>query len=176
MFRVRARDSCDPKTPSPLHQTHHSCFHTTSFYLSDGLRSVRRPRSPPERLAEPHQTFLQSSSLTTNTARTELSIAPLTGDSKLAKDAQQYANQLASTDSGMHHSNQLSQQRQGENLASCPGPWPNPYRESSKLWYAEKKNWKGGVFQAQDTQAVGHYTQVSGRHDEETVAAQQTDT
>jgi len=61
----------------------------------------------------------------------------------------------------MQHSNQLRQQGQGENLASCPGAWPNPYRESSKLWYAEKKDWKGGVFQAQNTQAVGHYTQVS---------------
>jgi len=111
-----------------------------------------------------------------NTARAELSIAPLTWDSKLATDAQTYANQLASTDSGMQHSNQLSQQRQGENLASCPGPWPNAYRESSRLWYAEKKDWKGGVFQAQDTQAVGHYTQVSDCPDYEALAAQRTDT
>ena len=94
-------------------------------------------------------------------ARAELSIAPLEWDSKLATDAQTYANQLASTDSGMQHSNQLRQQGQGENLACCPGRWPNAYTESSKLWYAEKKDWNGGVFQAQNTQAVGHYTQVS---------------
>jgi hypothetical protein len=111
-----------------------------------------------------------------HTARAELSIAPLTWDSNLANDAQQYANQLASTDTGMHHSNQLRQQKQGENLASCPGHWPNAYTESSKLWYAEKKDWKGGVFQAENTQAVGHYTQVSGRRHEQVLATQRIDT
>jgi hypothetical protein len=110
------------------------------------------------------------------TARAELSIAPLTWDSNLANDAQQYANQLASTDSGMHHSTHLRQQKQGENLASCPGHWPNAYTESSKLWYAEKKDWKGGVFQAENTQAVGHYTQVSGFCNGNAPAAQQIDT
>lgn len=75
----------------------------------------------------------------------------------------------------MQHSNQLSQQLQRENLASYPGPWPDPYRESSKLWYAGKKNWNGSVFQAQGTQADGHYTQVSGRRKDEVLAAQRTD-
>jgi hypothetical protein len=110
------------------------------------------------------------------TARAELSIAHLNWDSNLANDAQQYANQLASTDSGMHHSTQLRQQKQGENLASCPGNWPNAYTESSKLWYAEKKDWKGGVFQAENTQAVGHYTQVSHLCNGNAPAAQQADT
>lgn len=171
MFRVKTRDRFDLKNPSLFHQTHHSRFIPhPSMPVMDSNQSAA---------LEIHQKGEQSHINITpiivadhNTARTELSIAPLTWDSKLAKDAQQYANQLASTDSGMQHSNQLSQQRQGENLASCPWPWPNPYRESSKLWYAEKKNWKGGVFQAQATQAVGHYTQVSGRHNEETVSAQ----
>jgi hypothetical protein len=76
----------------------------------------------------------------------------------------------------MQHSNQLRQQEQGENLACCPSRWPNAYTQSSKLWYAEKKDWKGGVFQAQNTQAVGHYTQVSGRRNEQVLLVQGTDT
>ena len=119
----------------------------------------------------PNQVLLEHFFTNFHTARAELSIAPLNWDSKLANDAQQYANQLASTDSGMQHSTQLRQQKQGENLASCPGHWPNAYTESSKLWYAEKKDWKGGVFQAENTQAVGHYTQVSCSRDEEILAA-----
>jgi pathogenesis-related protein 1 len=83
-----------------------------------------------------------------NTARAELGIAPLTWDSNVANDAQQYANQLASTDSGLQHSQQLGQQGQGENLASLTGHWPSPHIESSKIWYAEKKEWNGGVVQA----------------------------
>jgi hypothetical protein len=49
----------------------------------------------------------------------------------------------------MHHCQQLRDIKQGENLAICSGPWANPLLESSKLWYAEKKDWPGGVIQAQ---------------------------
>lgn len=174
MLWMRTRDSCDPKSASLFHQTHHSAFipHSSiSVMNSDQSAALKVHQKGEQSQISIPPIFVADH----DTARTELSIAPLTWDNKLAKYAQQYANQLASTNSGMQHSNQLSQQRQGENLASCPGPWPNPYRESSKLWYAERKNWKGGVFQAQATQVVGHYTQVS-RDDEETVTAQQTDT
>lgn len=137
--------------------------HNILYHSIDGLRPERRPRHTSERSLNPQSPC--KAPLTRNSSRRALH-APLTWDSKLTKDAQQCADQLASIDSGTQHSKQLSQQRQGENLASCPGPWPNPYRESSKLWYAEKKNWKGGVFQAQDTQAVGHDTQVRCRRGE----------
>jgi len=103
----------------------------------------------------------------------------LAWDSNLANDAQQDANLLASTDSGLQHSQQLHQKGQGENLASCMGHWSNPYTESSKMWYAEKKDWKGGVVQAQNTQVVGHYTQVSDYRRQPTkfhsLVTQQTD-
>jgi len=98
----------------------------------------------------------------TRSSCAELLMAPLTWDSRLASDAQQYANQLAAADSGLQHSQQIFQQGQGENLASFSGPWPNPYTQSSKLWYAEKQNWNGGAVQAQTTSIVGRYTQVSG--------------
>jgi len=47
------------------------------------------------------------------------------------------------------------------------------------MWYAEKKDWKGGVVQAQNTQVVGHYTQVSDYRRQPTkfhsLVTQQTD-
>lgn len=60
----------------------------------------------------------------------------------------------------MIHCPQLPQLKQGENIGYCPGPWANPQTESSKLWYAEKKDWYGGVVREQGFAAIGHYTQV----------------
>lgn len=93
-------------------------------------------------------------------ARAELSIAPLTWAFHLANDAQQHANQLASADRGLQHSQILHHQGQGENLASLSGYWPDPYTEASRLWYAEKKDWLGGVVGSHSGPETGHYTQV----------------
>jgi hypothetical protein len=79
-------------------------------------------------------------------------------DTNLSNDAQNYANQLASQDSGLEHD---TQKTQGENLAQCSGSWNSPFTKASKLWYAEKKDWTGDVAQIQENEAVGHYTQVS---------------
>jgi hypothetical protein len=81
----------------------------------------------------------------------------LTWNTNLSNDAQNYANQLAGQDQVLQHDNQQSQE---ENLAQCSGPWSNPFTEASKFWYAEKKDWSGGVVQIQGSEAVGHYTQV----------------
>jgi hypothetical protein len=104
---------------------------------------------PPRRAPTDHQ----------QTARTGLSINPLTWDTNLSNDAQRYANQLASQDSGLDPDNQKTQ---GENLAYCSGSWTNPLTESAELWYAEKEDWTGDddVAQIQDKPVVGHYTQV----------------
>lgn len=96
----------------------------------------------------------------TPSARAELSIAPLTWDQNLSNDAKQYAHRLASNDSGLQHSQRNDQ---GENLACCTGSWPNPFTESSKGWFAEKKDWYGGVVRVNEPRMVGHYTQVGAR-------------
>jgi hypothetical protein len=105
---------------------------------------------PPRRAPTDHQ----------QTARTELSINPLTWDTNLSNDAQNYANRLASADDGLDPD---SQKTQGENLAYCSGSWTNPLTESTELWYAEKEDWTGDDDVAQilqDKEVVGHYTQV----------------
>lgn len=43
----------------------------------------------------------------------------------------------------------------------CAGVWINPFTESTKLWYAEKKDWQGGVIKQEGFAAIGHYTQVT---------------
>jgi len=94
------------------------------------------------------------------TARTELFINPLTWDTNLSRNAQNYANQLASADDGLDPDNQKTQ---GENLAYCSGSWTNPLTESAELWYAEKEDWTGDddVARIRDKEeGVGHYTQV----------------
>lgn len=43
----------------------------------------------------------------------------------------------------------------------CAGTWNNPFTESTKLWYAEKKDWQGGVIKQEGFAAIDHYTQVN---------------
>jgi hypothetical protein len=77
-------------------------------------------------------------------------------NANLAAWAQQYAAELASLDRGMQHCKQLRDIKQGENLATCSGPWANPLLESSKSGMLRRK----GVIQAQGCEKWGHYTQV----------------
>jgi hypothetical protein len=88
--------------------------------------------------------------------RAEVSVAPLAWNANLAAWAQQYAAELASLDRGMQHCKQLRDIKQGENLATCSGPWANPLLESSKSGMLRRK----GVIQAQGCEKWGHYTQV----------------
>lgn len=82
----------------------------------------------------------------------------MTWDTNLSNDAQNYADRLASEDDGLEHDNQKTQ---GENLVHCSGSWTNPLTESTELWYAEEEDWTGNdVAQIQESEGVGHYTQV----------------
>jgi hypothetical protein len=130
-----------------------------------GRRPIRRPSTPQPRFAPSpiiHTLIFQNSRTNPNklSVRAEVSVAPLAWNDNLAAWALQYANELASLDRGMNHCKQLRDIKQGENLSICSGPWTNPLLESSKLWYAEKKDWPGGVIQAQGVEKWGHYTQV----------------
>jgi hypothetical protein len=131
-----------------------------------GPRPIRRSRVAPERSATITDIYIyiyisprRAPTDHHQTARTELSINPLTWDTNLSNNAQNYANQLASQDSGLDPD---SQKTQGENLAYCSGSWTNPLTESTELWYAEKEDWTGDddVAHIQDKEVVGHYTQV----------------
>ncbi|KAM0723599.1 hypothetical protein Q7P37_000586 [Cladosporium fusiforme] len=90
--------------------------------------------------------------------RALFSLTPLIWDQNLSNAAQEYANQLASKDSGLQHSAQTH--GQGENLACCTGNWAKPFTEASNGWAAEKHDWHGGAVKMNEPRMVGHYTQM----------------
>jgi hypothetical protein len=142
VVRYRHHKSSHPKpkspsitcsTPSPLPAAATTMDQDQSAALELHQKGQRQSLIyifPPRRAPTDHH----------QTARTELSINPLTWDTNLSNNAQNYANQLASQDSGLDHDNQKTQ---GENLAYCSGSWTNPLTESTELWYAEKEDWTG---------------------------------
>ena len=71
-------------------------------------------------------------------------------DHDLCKDAQSYADKLASADNGLQHDNV---QGQGENLAWNSGGRQPTAREVVHRWYRERQD---------GSACMGHYTQVGG--------------
>jgi uncharacterized protein YkwD len=90
-----------------------------------------------------------------NQARAEVNVPALTWSTTLAADAQQWADQIASTGQPTHAQNT----GQGENLAWGTKGAFTP-EQLANTWIAEKANWHGGVLTPQNWYPTGHYTQV----------------
>jgi len=108
-----------------------------------------------------------------NRYRTELNIPTLQWSDKLAKNAQVWADRLAS-ERKMYHS---SGSGEGENL------WmgTSGYYSLTQMvdgWGSEKKYYKNGIFPAVSTSGnwadVGHYTQIIWRNTTEVGCAKST--
>jgi uncharacterized protein YkwD len=100
---------------------------------------------------------------THNSYRSAVGVAPLTWSDSLARDAQAWANQLASTGAFNHAQNT----GQGENLArGTSGAYSA--KALVDLWGAEKRFFKQGIFPNVSTTGnwadVGHYTQIVWRN------------
>lgn len=92
-----------------------------------------------------------------NAARSEVGTAALTWDEGLAKDAQEWADHLASIGS-MTHSQGSGQ---GENLYMSYGSGDkSPFASASKMWIDEKSSYSGQGIGEGDFGSYGHYTQI----------------
>ena len=96
-------------------------------------------------------------------ARREIGAVSLTWDSRLASDAQAYANKLARSGRFEHDPQSGVNERQGENL------WTGTknaygYAEMAGGWVDEKRFFKRGLFPDNSNTGnwgdVGHYTQI----------------
>lgn len=103
-----------------------------------------------------------------NSERATKGIAGLEWDAGLASDAQDWADQLAATDS-FEHFEEVSDDpdAQGENLwMGTRGAYA--HNEMVGGWIEEKKDFKPGIFpnvsRTGDLEDVGHYTQIMWRN------------
>ena len=98
-----------------------------------------------------------------NDARSEVDLAHLVWSEKLKKDAQKYADYLASKDL-FEHSNNLKKLNQGENLYYAEYYFENTnYLEDASLdWLSEKKDFKYAKIgdSRNNFSLIGHYTQM----------------
>lgn len=101
-----------------------------------------------------------------NAERAALGVPALGWNAELAADARVWADELAATGRFEHSPDEPGRDPQGENL------WAGTPRAFSpeamvKLWLAEKKDYRSGVFpnnsRSGDVENVGHYTQVIWR-------------
>jgi len=102
-----------------------------------------------------------------NRERSTLGIAPLAWDKKLARDAANYALQLAGTGRLEHSEDDpKNPDPQGENLWAGTSGYYGP-EQMVGLWIAEKTDFKPGIFPnnsvSGDLENVGHYTQLMWR-------------
>lgn len=84
-----------------------------------------------------------------NQARAEVGVGPLRWSAKIAEEAQNWANHLASTGKFEHQHSQY-----GENLAGNAD-----VKQAVKSWVDERANYLAGA----DFSKTGHYTQVVWR-------------
>lgn len=101
---------------------------------------------------------------THNKYRQEVGVPPLTWSSTLARDAQQWANYLASKGGNLQHSQNTGQ---GENLwGGTAGAFT--YTQMVDSWGSEKRYFVNGTFPNVSSTGkwydVGHYTQIIWRN------------
>lgn len=84
-----------------------------------------------------------------NEARAKVGVAPLKWSAKIAAEAQEWANHLASTGQFEHQ-----RSRYGENLAGG-----NSVRQAVEMWLSEKADFEAGA----GFTKTGHYTQIVWR-------------
>ena len=97
-----------------------------------------------------------------NDARSEVGVTHLVWSEKLKKDAQKYADYLASKDL-FEHSNDLKKLNQGENLyLSYYFDETNYLEDASIDWLSEKKDFKYAKIgdSRNKFSLIGHYTQM----------------
>jgi hypothetical protein len=111
----------------------------------------------------PRGDFVQAMLAEHNGERKKLKLAPLVWDGALAKDAQRWADKLAKENRFDHAHDELSRNKQGENL------WMGTanaysYQEMVFFWLDERKMAKSGVFPDVSRTGnwidIGHYTQM----------------
>ena len=110
--------------------------------------------------------FNQRLLATHNTERAAIGVPALAWNAALAADARIWAEQLAATGRFEHSPDEAGKDPQGENLWAGT---PRTYSPEAmvKLWLAEKRDYRPGVFPANsrsgDVENVGHYTQLIWR-------------
>lgn len=91
-----------------------------------------------------------------NKARKEVGVPPVQWSEEIAAYAQECAEYLAQNNRFEHRSNN----RYGENIAMH---YDNSLVNGAKLWYQEKKHYKGAVLNTSNWSKAGHYTQMVWR-------------
>ena len=94
-----------------------------------------------------------------NRARAEVGVEPVEWSSKLAQEAQEYANLIAKTNR-FEHSSRTSRNGSGENLSWFSYTLNEPLKESSESWYDEIKIYNYQSCCGNNFQNTGHYTQM----------------
>jgi hypothetical protein len=111
-----------------------------------------------------------------NRYRKEVGVSPLTWSNALARDAQVWANHLASL-GGRQLIHDESQNKQGENLwMGTAGAFS--INRMIDSWGSEKKNFRQGIFpnvsKTGNWSDVGHYTQIIWRNTTQVGCAKST--
>jgi pathogenesis-related protein 1 len=97
-----------------------------------------------------------------NTVRKEVGVPPVEWSPELAAFAQEWANYIASTGCAMQHRPRDGgkwSQKYGENVFWGMGK-TYTVLDAGKMWYGEKKFWKGGKLNGKNWSKTGHYTQM----------------
>jgi uncharacterized protein YkwD len=91
-----------------------------------------------------------------NKARKEVGVPPVQWSDEIAAYSQEWADYLAQNNRFEHRSDH----RYGENIAMH---YDNALVNGAKLWYQEKKHYKGAVLNSSNWSKAGHYTQMVWR-------------
>ncbi|MDX2230240.1 MAG: CAP domain-containing protein [Leptolyngbyaceae cyanobacterium bins.349] len=97
-----------------------------------------------------------------NKARSEVRVSPLTWSNQLAREAQAWANNLASRNA-RGHSEGKTRPGQGENIwYGTSGRYS--FTDMVNGWKEEKKLYRGGPVTKNNYRAIGHYTQMTWKN------------
>lgn len=136
---------------------------TLSLGLAQGAIAQQRPRTSPN--TRPTPSLSQEMVTVHNRYRAEVNVPPLTWSDTLARNAQQWANQLAARGGRtLEHSEVRGE---GENLWMGTSGYFT-YSDMVNGWGEEKQYFRAGVFPNVSTTGnwtdVGHYTQMVWRN------------
>lgn len=96
-----------------------------------------------------------------NTVRKEVGAPPVEWSPELAAFAQEWANYISASGCAMQHRPNSGKwaQKYGENIFWGAGK-AYTVIDAGKMWYSEKKFWKGGKMNGKNWSKTGHYTQM----------------
>lgn len=96
-----------------------------------------------------------------NTVRKAVGAPPVEWSTELAAFAQEWANYIAASGCAMQHRPRSGKwaQKYGENVFWGAGK-AYTVLDAGKMWYSEKKFWKGGKLNGKNWSKTGHYTQM----------------